>query len=91
WFIGTSISESELLGLLPKSQQESWLVGIIVSLFGIAISWIIFNRVTRPINATAAAAQHLANGDWDSGRPKAGYVYDTTVLFHSFNEMSNSL
>ncbi|MHC6801320.1 phosphodiesterase GepA [Vibrio antiquarius] len=91
WFIGTSISESELLGTLPKSQQKSWLVGFIVSLFGIAISWIIFNRVTRPINATADAAQHLANGDWDSSMPKPGYVYETTVLVHAFNEMTSNL
>ncbi|MDF5441744.1 GGDEF domain-containing protein, partial [Vibrio parahaemolyticus] len=36
-------------------------------------------------------AQHLANGDWDSGMPKPGYVYETTVLVHAFNEMANNL
>jgi len=91
WFIVTSISESELLGPLPTSQQKSWFIGFIVSLFGIAITWIIFNRVTKPINATAAAAQHLANGDWDNGMPKPGYVYETTVLVRAFNEMANNL
>ncbi|MCR9940707.1 bifunctional diguanylate cyclase/phosphodiesterase [Vibrio owensii] len=91
WFIGTSISETELLGTLPKSQQKSWVVGFLVSLFGIVISMLIFNRVTRPINATATAAQHLAKGDWDSTMPKPGYVYETTVLVQAFNEMKGNL
>ncbi|MHA2706399.1 phosphodiesterase GepA [Vibrio owensii] len=91
WFIGTSISETELLGTLPKSQQKSWIVGFLVSLFGIVISMLIFNRVTRPINATATAAQHLAKGDWDSTMPKPGYVYETTVLVQAFNEMTRNL
>ncbi len=91
WFIGTSISESDLLGLLPKSQEKSWIVGIVVSLFGIGFSWVIFERVTRPINATADAAQHLANGDWDSSMPQPGRVYETTVLAKAFNEMASNL
>ncbi|WP_039985597.1 bifunctional diguanylate cyclase/phosphodiesterase [Vibrio owensii] len=91
WFIGTSISETELLGTLPKSQQKSWIVGFLVSLFGIVISMLIFNRITRPINATATAAQHLAKGDWDSTMPKPGYVYETTVLVQAFNEMKGNL
>lgn len=91
WFIGTSISEAELLGVLPDSQEKSWLVGIIVSLIGIAICWVIFNRITKPINTTAAAALHLAKGDWNSSLPKPGYVYETTVLVQAFNEMTANL
>ena len=91
WFIGTSISESELLGTLPKSQQRSWMVGFLVSLFGIVVSLLIFNRVTRPINATATAAQHLAKGDWDSSMPRPGYIYETTILVQAFNEMASNL
>ncbi len=91
WFIGISVSETDLLGNLPNSQQKSWMVGALVSLFGIGISLLIFNRVTRPINATATAAQHLAKGDWDSTMPKPGYVYETTVLVQAFNEMKGNL
>ena len=91
WFIGTSISEAELLGVLPNSQEKSWLVGIIVSLIGIAICWVIFNRITKPINTTAAAALQLAKGDWSSSLPKPGYVYETTVLVQAFNEMTANL
>ncbi|MEF1301686.1 EAL domain-containing protein, partial [Vibrio owensii] len=65
--------------------------GFLVSLFGIVISMLICNRVTRPINATATAAQHLAKGDWDSTMPKPGYVYETTVLVQAFNEMKGNL
>ncbi|MGU3847565.1 hypothetical protein ACVZHT_39185, partial [Vibrio diabolicus] len=31
------------------------------------------------------------NGDWDSSMPKPGYVYETTVLVHAFNEMTSNL
>ncbi|EDP58836.1 EAL domain-containing protein [Vibrio sp. AND4] len=91
WFIGTSISEADLLGALPKSQQKSWMVGALVSLLGTIISLLIFNRITRPINATATAAQNLAKGDWDSSMPRPGYVYETTVLVQAFNEMTSNL
>ncbi|WP_321283411.1 EAL domain-containing protein [uncultured Vibrio sp.] len=91
WFIGTSISEQDLLGMLPNNQEKSWLVGIIVSLIGIAICWVIFNRITKPINTTAAAALQLAKGDWYSSLPKPGYVYETTVLVQAFNDMTTNL
>ncbi len=67
------------------------MVGIFVSLVGIVISMLIFSRVTRPINATATAAQHLAKGDWDSTMPRPGYVYETTILVQAFNEMASNL
>ncbi|WP_322803420.1 EAL domain-containing protein [Vibrio alfacsensis] len=91
WFISTSISESDLLGTLPKSQQKSWIVGVFVSLVGIAIGWVIFNRTTRPIEATVVAAQHLAKGDWDSPLPRPGFIYETAILVKTFNEMANNL
>ncbi|MCV6037075.1 diguanylate cyclase, partial [Escherichia coli] len=39
----------------------------------------------------ADAAQHLANGDWDSSMPQPGRVYETTVLAKAFNEMASNL
>ncbi|TMX44262.1 diguanylate cyclase [Vibrio rotiferianus] len=91
WFIGISVSESDLVGTLPNSQRKSWLVGLLVTLLGISVTWFIFNRVTRPINATASAAQNLAKGNWDGSMPRPGYVYETTTLVHAFNEMANNL
>ncbi|ASG02465.1 bifunctional diguanylate cyclase/phosphodiesterase [Vibrio anguillarum] len=91
WFIGVSISETDLLGRLPENQQNSWIIGSIVSLIGIGIGLIAFNRITTPITATAAAAQHLAKGDWESNMPKAGNIYETSLLVYSFNEMANNL
>lgn len=91
WFIGTSIPEADLLGMLPNNQETSWLVGIIVSLIGIAIYWAIFNRAIQPVNNTAAAALRLAKGDWNSSIPKSGHVYETTILVQAFNEMAANL
>ncbi len=38
WYIGVSISESDLLGNLPDAQRNSWLLGIIVSVVGLTIA-----------------------------------------------------
>ncbi|MBW3697665.1 EAL domain-containing protein [Vibrio sp. T187] len=91
WYIGMSISESDLLGQLPESQKNSWIIGLVVSLIGIFIGLFAFNRITRPITSTAAAAKHLANGDWESHMPKPGNIYETSLLVHAFNEMANNL
>jgi len=91
WYIGMSISETDLLGKLPESQKDSWIVGVIVSLIGIILGLFAFNKITRPITSTAAAAKHLARGDWDSHMPKPGKIYETSLLVHAFNEMANNL
>ncbi len=91
WFIGTSISETNLIGMLPDNQETSWFAGFVVSLIGIGIFWAIFNRAIQPINTTAAAALRLAKGDWNSSIPKTGPVYETTILVDAFNEMAANL
>ncbi len=91
WYIGISISEEELLGLMPKSQRDSWIAGLIVSLVGVAFTILIFNRITQPITSTATAAKHLAKGDWDSNMPRPGLIYETNLLVHAFNEMASNL
>ncbi|MCG9683843.1 EAL domain-containing protein [Vibrio sp. Isolate23] len=91
WYIGVAISESDLLGQLPESQRDSWIIGVIASFIGIVIGLVAFNRIVTPITSTAAAAKHLAKGDWDSTMPKPGYIYETNMLVFAFNEMANNL
>ena len=91
WFIGTSVSETDLLGALLTSQQNSWILGIIIAMVGVLICWFVINRVVRPINTTADAALHLAKGVWTSNIPQTGNVYETAVLVQTFNEMVNNL
>ncbi|MBN3494810.1 EAL domain-containing protein [Vibrio neptunius] len=91
WYIGIAISESELLGQLPESQRDSWVIGIIASFIGILIGLLAFNRVVKPITSTVAAAKHLARGDWDSTMPQPGFIYETNMLVFAFNEMANNL
>ncbi len=91
WYIGVSISETDLLGKLPESQRNSWIIGLFASLIGIAIGLVAFNRVVAPITSTVTAARHLAKGDWDSHMPKPGHIYETTMLVYAFTEMANNL
>lgn len=91
WFISTSISEKDLLGQLPQNQRDSWFIGFIISLIGVSIGLIAFNTITKTITSTAAAAKHLANGDWDSPMPSAGHIHETSMLVFAFNEMTNNL
>lgn len=91
WFIGVSIPESNLLGELPENQRNSWLLGLALSCIGVIAGLIAFNRVTQPITSTADAAKRLAKGDWGTSMPKAGHIYETSMLVASFNEMTNNL
>ncbi len=91
WYIGVSISESDLLGNLPEAQRNSWLLGVIVSVVGLTIGLVAFNRITTPITSTAAAAKHLALGNWDNPMPKPGHIHETSMLVYAFNEMANNL
>lgn len=91
WYIGISISEHDLLGKLPESQRDSWFVGLVVSVLGVALGLIAFNRITQPITSTAAAAKHLAKGDFESQMPKPGNIYETSLLVYAFSEMANNL
>lgn len=91
WYIGVAISESHLLGKLPESQRNSWVIGLIASFTGIVIGLLAFNQIVTPITSTAAAAKQLAKGDWDSHMPQAGSIYETSMLVFAFNEMANNL
>ncbi|WP_165310009.1 bifunctional diguanylate cyclase/phosphodiesterase [Vibrio ziniensis] len=91
WYIGVSISEPMLLGEVPYNQRNAWYIGLLISIFGIGIGYIAFNRITAPITSTASAAEHLARGDWTSPMPKSGNIYETSLLVHAFNEMANNL
>ncbi len=91
WYIGVVIPEGDLLGELARSQRDSWVIGLCVSLLGILVGLIAFNKVTAPITSTATAARNLAKGDWESQMPKPGHIYETTMLVHAFTEMANNL
>ncbi|ANU37812.1 EAL domain-containing protein [Vibrio scophthalmi] len=91
WYIGVAISEHALLGTMPEAQQHSWIIALIISTLGIILGLITFNRVVTPITSTATAAKQLSTGDWDSELPKAGHVYETTMLVQAFNEMTDNL
>ncbi|MGC9460480.1 EAL domain-containing protein [Vibrio genomosp. F10] len=91
WYIGVSISEPDLLGELPNNQRLSWSLGIFVSVIGIALGFIAFNKITQPLTATARAASDLADGNWHSTLPKPGQIYEINLLVNAFNEMTDNL
>ncbi|KJY84078.1 diguanylate cyclase [Vibrio galatheae] len=91
WYIGVAISDTHLLGKLPESQRNSWIIGIIASFLGIGLGLVAFNHIVAPITSTVSAAKRLAKGDWDSHMPKPGNIYETTMLVYAFNEMANNL
>ena len=91
WYIGVSISEHGLLGQMLDSQQDSWVMGLLISGIGIVIGLFAFNRVVMPITSTANSAKQLAQGNWDSELPKPGNIYETSMLVHAFNDMASNL
>lgn len=91
WYISVSISEHELLGTMLESQQNSWAMGLLISVVGILLGLFAFNRVVMPITSTANSAKQLAQGNWDSELPKPGNIYETSMLVHAFNDMASNL
>lgn len=91
WFIVVMVSEHNLVGELSQSQRDGWLIGLLVSLFGISVGFVVLSYVVRPITSTADAAKHLAGGNWDTVLPKPGHIYETTMLVDGFNEMAKNL
>ncbi|CZF82592.1 Phytochrome-like protein cph2 [Grimontia celer] len=91
WYIGVATSEHALLGKLPRSQRDSWIIGLILCTLGIIVGLISFNQIVAPITSTAAAARQLAKGEWDSKMPKPGGIYETSMLVFAFTEMTNNI
>ncbi|WP_428775183.1 EAL domain-containing protein [Vibrio sp.] len=91
WYIGVTLSESDLVGKVRESQHSSWIIGLGVSGLAILLGWFAINRITTPIRATASAARNLANGDWNSTLPKTGHISELNILVRAFNEMTNNL
>ncbi len=91
WYISISISEADLLGDVPQTQRDSWIIALLISSIGIGIGLIVIHSITKPITSTASAANHLAKGNWNSKMPQSGYIYETSLLVVAFNQMANNL
>lgn len=91
WYIMVIVSESDLLGDLPKQQKTGWMIGLAVSFFGLLLGLMAFNRITRAITSTAKAANDIAAGDWDATMPEPGHIHETSMLVSAFNNMTHNL
>jgi len=91
WYIVVMVSEHNLIGALSQSQRDGWFIGLLVSLFGISVGFLVLSYIVKPITATADAAKRLSSGNWDTVIPKPGHIYETTMLVDGFNEMANNL
>lgn len=91
WYISVSISEADLLGDIPQTQRDSWIIALLISAIGLGVGLVVIHSITKPITSTASAANHLAKGHWNSKMPQSGYIYETSLLVVAFNEMANNL
>jgi len=94
WRVVALVPEGALLGEVRAAQTRSML--LVAGIAGLAIAlglWGI-GRITRPILETAAAANRLARGRWQSGAEgrsaidQGNTLRETALLVHAFNEMS---
>ncbi|MCW8333717.1 bifunctional diguanylate cyclase/phosphodiesterase [Vibrio paucivorans] len=91
WYIGVSISESNLLGALAETQENSLFAALAAGVIGLLLGFYLLHQVVLPIIWTAKAANNLAKGDWDCPLPKRGIIRETNVLLYSFQEMATHL
>ncbi len=95
--------ENNLLGVLlvASSRRELaamedflWKLGIGVAiigvLVGVALSWWATSHITRPVQALAASAGKVAQGDWGTTVEESGGG-EIGQLAHAFNRMTHEL
>ena len=94
WRVVALVPEAALLGEIRDAQTRSMM--LVAGIAGLAILlglWGI-GRITRPILETAAAANRLARGRWQTVQSGQGVIdqgntlRETALLVRAFNEMS---
>lgn len=80
----------ELVELTRTIRNLSLLVGTVGVVLGIALSWWVAARVTRPVEQLAAGARQVAAGNW-AARVDVKSSDEIGVLARAFNQMTQQL
>jgi signal transduction histidine kinase len=83
-------SRRELATLLGRIRTEGALLGGIGVFMGIALSYWVTARVTRPVEHLARGARAVAAGKWET-RVEVGQRDEIGELAHAFNSMTKQL
>jgi two-component system, NtrC family, nitrogen regulation sensor histidine kinase NtrY len=83
-------SRAELAALVGRIRIAGYLIGGAGILLGIALSYWVTARVTRPLALLASAARRVAGGDWDA-RVEIRSQDEIGQLAGAFNAMTSQL
>ena len=83
-------SRRELVGLTRTIRYIALLVGAAGVVLGIALSWWVAVRVTRPVEQLAAGARQVAAGNW-AARVDVKSSDEVGELARAFNQMTQQL
>ncbi len=83
-------SRAELAALVRRIRLAGYLIGGAGVLFGIALSYWVAARITRPLGLLAAAARKVAGGSWDT-RVEIPSTDEIGQLAGAFNAMTAQL
>jgi len=83
-------SKRELVALVGRIRWASVLLGGLGLLIGVALSYLVASRFTRPIEQLAAGARAVAGGNWNTRVPISG-TGEVGELAGAFNIMTGQL
>lgn len=86
----------EVAGHLDEALASALLLSLAIAvtaalLTSLAVSWFITRRLTRPVAQMAAAATHIADGDYQARVPPSQLGTEFALLDNAFNRMAMTL
>ena len=92
WRVIVVIPENDIMGTVKARQNLILFITLLIGIFGIIIGGITLTNVITPILKTAEGSKELANGNWDVLIERnTANVYETDLLVHGFNTMSERI
>ncbi len=90
WFVVTEFSYDSIVSPATKFFRRMILVGLILSLVGVAATFWMSNSITQPLNALTTAAATISQGDY-STKVDSSRTDELGDLGHAFNKMVSEL
>lgn len=90
WFVVTQFSYDSIVSPATRFFRRMILVGLILSLVGVAATFWMSNSITQPLNALTTAATTISQGDY-STKVDASRKDELGDLGHAFNKMVSEL
>jgi signal transduction histidine kinase len=88
--LGMEAPRSAILVVANAAARQLAVLGVLLTLVGALVTWVVGRRVTRPLTELTSAADAVARGDYSTRVPTAG-TEEVVRLASSFNRMAQRI